>query len=333
MTLGAVLAFVLAAVGTPVFRKAALAWGLLDLPNPRSSHREVVARGGGVPLLLAATLAAVAAAPSGGETRAAVLAVVVGLAAVAAVGLWDDRHGLSPWTRLAFHLAAAGGVVAVTGGFARLPLPSPWDVPIGLAGKALAVLWIVAVVNFYNFLDGIDGLAGIQGVVTGAGLALAAWDPAAAVLGSVLAGSCLGFLIHNWSPARIFLGDVGSGALGFAFAASPFLAPPAARESAVLFVALSLWLFLADATWTLFRRVARGDRWHEAHREHLYQRLVASGWSHARVTGLIGVGSLGLTLVALLAWQGPGSVWGWLGLALAAIFFTGEVLLAGRGAR
>jgi glycosyltransferase WbpL len=328
--LGAALAFLLAALGTPAFRKAALAWGLLDLPNPRSSHQEVVARGGGIPLLLAAGVGLVLAAPPQSVGRAPMVTVVVGLLVIAGVGLWDDRHGLSPWWRLAFHLAAAVAVVGVTGGLDRLPLPSPGDVPIGSAGKALAVLWIVAVINFYNFLDGIDGLAGVQGVVTGTGLALAAWDPAAAALGSVLAGACLGFLVHNWSPARIFLGDVGSGALGFAFAAAPFLAPPASRAPAVLFVALSLWLFLADATWTLVQRVFRGDRWHEAHRQHLYQRLVISGWSHSRVTALIGSGSLCLTLMALEAWRGTQPSWHWLGLGLASTLFGMEMLLARR---
>jgi UDP-N-acetylmuramyl pentapeptide phosphotransferase/UDP-N-acetylglucosamine-1-phosphate transferase len=95
-----------------------------------------------------------------------------------------------------------------------------------------------------------------------------------------------------------------------------------------LFVALSLWLFLADATWTLVRRVSRGDRWHEAHREHVYQQLVISGWSHARVAGLVGSGSLCLTLVALLTWRGAPPSGLWLGLALASSLFGAEMLLA-----
>ena len=326
--LGAAVAFLLAALGTPLFRKAAIARGLVDLPNARSSHRAAVARGGGIPLLLAAAIGFVIAAPSRPGGRATMATVAMGLLVVASVGLWDDRRGLSPWRRLVFHGAAAVAVVWVTGGLARLPLPSPADIPIGPAGNALAVLWIVAVINFYNFLDGIDGLAGLQGVVTGTGIALAAWDPAAAALGSVLAGACLGFLIHNWSPARIFLGDVGSGALGFAFAAAPFLAAPDSRAPAVLFVALSLWLFLADASWTLVRRASRGDRWHQAHREHVYQQLVISGWSHSRVTRLVGSGSLCLTLVALQTWRGARPSWLWLSLALASSLFGAEMLLA-----
>ena len=126
-----------------------------------------------------------------------------------------------------------------------------------------------------------------RALVTGTGLALAGWDPFAAAAGAAIAGGCGGFLLHNWSPARIFMGDVGSGTLGFLFAAVPLLAPPIERPRAVLFVATSLSLFLADATWTLVKRVARGARWYEAHREHAYQRLVIGGWTHARTTTLL----------------------------------------------
>ena len=128
-------------------------------------------------------------------------------------------------------------------------------------------------VNFFNFLDGIDGLAAVQAVVTAAGIALAGWDPFAALLAAALAGATAGFLPYNWSRASIFLGDVGSYFLGYTLATLPLAAPPASRPQAVLFVALSLWLFLADAAWTLVRRARSGAPWYAAHREHLYQQL------------------------------------------------------------
>jgi Fuc2NAc and GlcNAc transferase len=211
------------------------------------------------------------------------------------------------------------------GGLSRLPLPPPLDVALGGSGLVLAILWMVAVVNFYNFLDGIDGLAALQGVITGLGIAIAGWHPIATAAGVALCGACIGFLVFNWSPARVFLGDVGSGLLGFAFASLPFLAPPSERPRAVLFVALSLWLFLADAAWTLARRAARGARLSEPHREHVYQRLVARGLGHAPVAAALGVGSAALTALALLAWR-EGGAWAWTALAAASVLFALELL-------
>jgi len=320
----AVIAFGVASALTAAFRRAAFAWGFLDRPNERSSHEGIVPRGGGAALVLA-VVSGLAVASGTWQWGPGVVAVLAGLALMSGVGLWDDRWGLSPWSRLLFQVIAAAAVVWAAGGLESAPLPPPLDVPLGL-GPALAVFWIVTVINFYNFLDGIDGLAGVQGLITGAGLALAGWDPFSAACGAAVAGACGGFLLHNWAPARIFMGDVGSGALGFLLASAPLLAP-GARSRSVLFMAVSLWLFLADATWTLARRVARGERWHQAHREHLYQRLVAQGWSHARVTTLIGLGSLVLTLLALWAWRSGDTRWWWLSLAAAVVFFGIEIRL------
>jgi UDP-N-acetylmuramyl pentapeptide phosphotransferase/UDP-N-acetylglucosamine-1-phosphate transferase len=335
MSLAALVAIVAlcAAVTTAVFVRVAPRFGLVDVPNARSSHAVPVPRGGGVALLVGAAIGVVVARPfdTGGVSPAA-LAVGAGALLVALVGLADDRYGLSPLPKLLAQVAAAVLVVAAVGGLERLPLPAPLDVALGPLGAALGVLWIVAVVNFYNFMDGIDGIASLQGAVTGTGLALAAWSAPAALLGGALAGGCLGFLLHNWSPARVFLGDVGSGMLGFACAAAPFLAVPAERPAATLFVALSLWLFLADAAWTLGARVVRGARWHEAHREHAYQRLVMAGWSHPRVAALVGAGSALLTALALAAWRsGMPALW-WSALAVAVALAAAEIAGARRAA-
>jgi UDP-N-acetylmuramyl pentapeptide phosphotransferase/UDP-N-acetylglucosamine-1-phosphate transferase len=297
----ALFAFAVALAATPAIRLAALRTRMVDVPGPRSSHARVTPRGGGL-ALLAAVLAAVLLYPAA-VARADRVAWLAAFAALALVGLADDRFSLPASWRLGLQAAAAAGFVALAGGFDRLPLPAPLDVPLSAGGGPLAVLWIVAVVNFYNFLDGIDGLAVLQGTVTATGIVLAAWDPVASLFAAALAGGCAGFLLFNWSPARIFLGDTGSLALGFGLAALPLLAPPPQRSRAVYFVAVSLWLFLADATFTLLRRFARGARWDEAHREHLYQRLVLSGWSHGAVALALGAGALALTGVALLGWR------------------------------
>jgi Fuc2NAc and GlcNAc transferase len=328
----ALLALSLAAVvaGTAAFLRRAPQWGLLDRPNARSSHARVTPRGGGLALLLAVALALGLGAPWAGIGRAAVAAVAATVA-VALAGLADDRWGLPAWPRFAVQGLAAAAVAWTAGGLARLPLPPPLDLPLGLFGFAVSVVWLVSVVNFYNFLDGIDGLAALQGAVTGLGVALAGWHPLASAAGVALCGACIGFLVFNWSPARVFLGDVGSGLLGFAFAALPFLAPPSDRPRALLFVALSLWLFLADALWTLFRRAARGERLAQPHREHVYQRLIGTGLGHAAVAAALGAGSVVTTALGLVALR-AGGAWTWAALAAAAGLFALELLaLARRG--
>lgn len=309
------LAFVTAAAVTPLWRELARRAGFLDEPGPRSSHAVATPRGGGAAILAgAAAGAAAAGAPPDGAGAAALL---TGVGVLALVGLLDDRFGLPALAKLAAQGLAAALVVAVCGGLARVPLPSPLDPPLGPFGGAAAVIWILVVVNAYNFLDGIDGLAALQGVVTGAGLCalLGGGFPAAVALG--LAGGCAGFLPWNWSRATVFMGDVGSNLVGYTLAALPLLLPDGRREEGVLFLMLSLWLFLADAVWTRLRRLARGGRWYAAHREHVYQRLVATGLGHASVALLIGSGSAVLTLAALAS---PGAT-----LVLAALAFPALV--------
>jgi UDP-N-acetylmuramyl pentapeptide phosphotransferase/UDP-N-acetylglucosamine-1-phosphate transferase len=319
--MAALVAFAVALAATPAVRFAAVRSGLLDVPGPRSSHARATPRGGGLAVAAALVAALLFLAP--GREGPEVPALLLAAGAVALLGLLDDRFSLPAAWRLVLQSVAAAALVAAAGGFDRLPLPAPLDAPLGPLGGPAAVVWILAVVNFYNFLDGIDGLAALQGALTGLGIALAGWDPFASFLGAALAGGCAAFLVFNWSPARIFLGDVGSLLLGFSFAALPLLAPPAARPRAVAFVALSLWLFLADAAFTLVRRFARGARWDEAHREHLYQRLVAAGATHRAVALAIGAGSALLTAAALLAWRRDGAL-EVAAAALAASLFAAE---------
>jgi Fuc2NAc and GlcNAc transferase len=318
------VACILALALTPALRALARRLGLLDRPNPRSSHQAVVPRGGGLAIALGA-LGALAVAGAGLEGPAT--PVLLGALALALVGLYDDRFSLPAGVRIAAQLVVAVAVVVALGGLERLPLPRPLDWRLGALGLPLAALWIVAVVNFFNFLDGIDGLATLQAVVTGTGIAIAAWDASLALLAGALAGAAAGFLPFNWERASVFLGDVGSYFLGFTLAALPLGAVPEWRPGAVLFVAVSLWLFLADATWTLARRGLRGERIHVAHREHIYQQLAAR-FGHARVTLSIGLASAALTAVALLALATGSAAWGWTALGLATAFFAAEAAAA-----
>jgi len=322
-----VIALALALGLTPALRAGAYKLGLLDRPNPRSSHNKSIPRGGGVAVLIAVLGALLLGDPTW-EWERRTAAVLLGAVILAVVGLCDDRFSLTPGIRITAQLLVALGATAVLGGLERLPLPPPLDQPLGQLGTPIAALWIVAVMNFFNFLDGIDGLAALQATITAAGIAIAGWDPAVGLLAAALAGAALGFLPFNWAPASVFLGDVGSYFLGFTLAALPLAATNEWRSRAVLFVALSLWLFLADATWTLVRRGLRGERVHEAHREHLYQRL-ARRFGHARVTLSIGLASAALTAVALTAQWSGSAAWAWAALALAAAFFAAEAAAAG----
>jgi Fuc2NAc and GlcNAc transferase len=309
------VAFGTALLVTPLVRALARRRGLLDQPNERSSHRTLTPRGGGLAVVIGLA-AALLARPGDWTATPPVVALLAGGAVVALIGLADDRFRLAPLPRLLGQLAVALALVRATGGLERLPLPPPADLPLGPFSGLTTVLWVLAVLNFMNFMDGIDGIAGLQTCITGAALALAGWDASASFVAAALVGGGLGFLAFNWSPASIFLGDVGSGFLGFVLASLPLLAPPRSRSAAVLLTATSLLLFLLDATTCLLRRMARGEKWYEAHRQHLYQRWVAAGASHARVSTWVGVGSAVLTVSALLAWRSGDRAWAWAALLL-----------------
>jgi UDP-N-acetylmuramyl pentapeptide phosphotransferase/UDP-N-acetylglucosamine-1-phosphate transferase len=240
---------------------------LIDLPNERSSHAVPKPRGGGMAIVLI-TLAGSALWMTPRIAVAAAAALVI-----AAVSFADDLRHLPATLRLAVQIVAALAV-------ALLFVPWVW-VP-------LAVLWIVGLTNAYNFMDGIDGIAGGQAVVAGLAwgwLGTRAGEPALAAIGLLIAGSSAGFLLYNWQPARIFMGDVGSAFLGFTFAA---LAVIGARANPKLAVAgvLVVWPFVADALFTFLRRAWRRERVMEAHKSHLYQRLNQRGLSHAAVASI-----------------------------------------------
>lgn len=280
--LAPVLAFVLAALATRwLARVPRVLAALVDRPNARSLHAGIIPRTGG----LALTAALVAAALLlGSARRLSVEELWIGLAAgvVAVVSLLDDRGELAPGYRLAAHAAAAALLIAAGLQVSRLEWPgwslvlAPW-LAVGFTG-----LWVVWMINLYNFMDGMDGLAGgmaVFGFGTLAVLGGRADDWEFALLGASVAAAAGGFLLGNFPPARIFLGDLGSTVLGLLAAALSLLG--AHRGLFPLWVAgLAFSPFLVDATWTLLRRAGRRERLWQAHRSHHYQRLVLAGWSH-----------------------------------------------------
>lgn len=295
-------ACVLSCFLTGLIRRYALRAGILDVPNARSSHTTVTPRGGGM-AIVAVTLSGISLLGILSIVPAPLACALTGGGAlVAAAGWLDDRRGLSSSARAAVHTAAAAWALAWLGGMPKVQA-GPFVLHLGLLGWLTALVGIVWMTNLYNFMDGIDGLSASEAVMVGGigGLFLFwAGSPGAAGAAWMIAGAAAGFLIWNWAPARIFMGDVGSGFLGYAFAV---LALFSENRDALPLVGWSLLLgvFIVDATATLIRRIFQGETWYEAHRSHAFQRAVQSGYSHSHVT--VAVMALNL-LLALLAWAG-----------------------------
>jgi Fuc2NAc and GlcNAc transferase len=297
----AAVAFVAALALVGLTRRIALARAVLDVPNERSSHTVPTPVGGGIAIVLAATAALVALRALDQLDVELLIALGGGGLAVAAVGLLDDRYRLAPRTRIVVHFAAALWALAWLGGLPPLRLGSTL-VDTGWFGYALGALGIVWTLNLFNFMDGIDGLAGTEAVFvtfSGALLATASPVPGVAPAAVAIGAASAGFLVWNWPPAKIFMGDVGSGYLGYAIAV---LALAAARTDPS---ALSAWFvlggaFFVDATLTLARRVVRGQRVQEAHRSHAYQRLARRWRSHGAVT--VAVAMINVVWLLPCAW-------------------------------
>ena len=277
---------------------------VIDHPNDRSLHEQPTPRGGGVGIVLPVVFAlGVAPAWLAGDATAVWFAVLS--LAVAVVGLVDDVRSLSALVRLVFQLLVAALFVHVVAGWSVLEWPGLGRVDLGVLKTPVTVVFIVWLTNAYNFMDGIDGIAGLQAVVAGIGWVGAGFylgDLLLATAGAAVAGASLGFLWFNWSPASIFMGDVGAPFLGFVFAGLTAYAStrsPTAATAGVLFVSP----FLFDTAVTLIRRATRGENLLRAHRSHLYQRLVLQGASHASTSllygGLAAIGVAGgWTLIA-----------------------------------
>jgi UDP-N-acetylmuramyl pentapeptide phosphotransferase/UDP-N-acetylglucosamine-1-phosphate transferase len=274
--------FAIALAGTWLARRYALRTALLDHPGERRSHAVATPRGGGIAIAVALVPVLVAICLQGGGARTLSLAVLGGLALVAGIGWWDDHRPLHPAPRLAVHVVAAAllawGLNAAGA-----------DAVVAGSGFVLALV----LVNVWNFMDGIDGLAGSQALVASAAYALFAGSGPVAWLGVALAAACAGFLPFNLPRARIFLGDVGSGTLGYLLATLVALSLPIAGRTAAPLLLLPLLAFGVDASLTLARRMLRGERWWEPHVQHAYQAQ-ARRRGHAAVTA----GYLGVTIAA-----------------------------------
>lgn len=300
--IGAPMLIALSALLTFCVRRWALVARMLDVPGARSSHDVPMPRGGGLAIVITTSAGVGAAAAAGFIDPALACALLIGGLAVAWIGFKDDRDHVPARVRFCVHTLAAGWALFVIGGVPPVQFGGQ-SIELGWAGDVIGIVAIVWVINLFNFMDGIDGLAASEGVFVAAGgaalLAVGASLSSVSVAALVVAAASCGFLVWNWPPARIFMGDVGSGYLGYAIAV---LALAATRETpAGIFIWLILGgTFFADATVTLLRRMWRRERVYEAHRYHAYQFLARRWNSHQRVTLMVLVLNVALLLPA--AW-------------------------------
>jgi len=289
--------FCIGVAGTWLARHYAIRQSLIDQPGERRSHSVATPRGGGIAIVISLLVAAIAIGLRQPAQAPLMLAFGVGLLMVAGIGWVDDHRPLSPWIRLGVHVLASGLFALVVGDL----YDSLW---IGLA----AFGGTLVLTNVWNFMDGINGLAASQALIAAVGLAWMAgggWG----LLGLALAAACAGFLPFNFPKARIFMGDVGSGAIGFALGALCVVAGARMGERFAL-VLMPVSLFLVDSGLTLLRRLLRGERWWTPHTQHAYQ-VWSRAAGHGRVTVAYALVSLGVIMA------------GWGGMPRDAFFIAG----------
>jgi len=304
-----------------------MARSLLDVPNARSSHAVATPRGGGVAIVLATLAAMPLLASTGALAWPIVWGFCGGGALVGLIGFLDDRGPIGRRWRLLGHFSAAAWVLVWLGGLPSLTVMG-LVLDLGWLGHALAVLYLVWILNLTNFMDGLDGIAGVEVITVCLGGALlyvmagTATTSLAAPL--VLASATFGFLVWNWPPAKIFMGDVGSGFLGLMLAGFSLQAGWVSPKLFWGWVIL-LGVFIVDATVTLVGRVVRGEKFYEAHRSHGYQQAAELCRAHQPVTLAVGAINLFWLLpVAMLV--GVNSVDGVLGVLIAYTPLVAAVL-------
>ena len=321
--------FFVAAVSTALtglFRGYAVKNSLLDRPNPRSSHVVPTPRGGGMAIVVAFLVASLFLWRSD-LVPAKVVFIITGCGGlVALIGCVDDHRHLRPLVRFCTHAASAAAALFLLDHFPSLPLFTGTVDP-GVPGYILGGVSLVWLLNLYNFMDGIDAIAGLEAISVAGGGAFIIWynqgDQGYAFWLLLLAAATAGFLVWNWPPAKIFMGDGGSGFLGFVLG---ILAIASSIDGAI-----NVWswmilfgVFLVDATVTLIRRVFRGEIFYKAHRSHAYQVLARRLGSHLKIS----LAALGINLFWLFPLAFLASSFSQWGVACMVVALTPLVFLA-----
>ena len=283
-----------------------------DTPSSRGLHQHVVPRGAGLAILAGVAVVGMLGHLQGIRNVELTLVTVASLIGVGVMGFLDDRFNLGVGLRLFAGLALT--TLLVLGSLGDHPIllfgqGYDWPLWVLMLIGALGIFWLM---NLFNFMDGADGVAGVQGLVASSVLAI--WFASSGkeflvLVNVALAGACFGFLWFNWSPARVFLGDVGSLALGAWFGLMSLIGVTRYGLPLEAFLIL-LGVFVFDATLTLVQRLLQGKRVIQAHREHLYQKLILAGWSHRGVSILIGIMALVAAFLATMTvWNPDRGLW------------------------
>ncbi|MCH9695871.1 MAG: glycosyltransferase family 4 protein [Gammaproteobacteria bacterium] len=326
-----VIAFLVSVAVTGWMRSYALRANMLDVPNHRSSHQVATPRGGGLSIVLVFVVAVITLLLVRDLDKNAAVGFLLGGSLVAGIGFVDDRSSISAKWRFLVQIIAAVIVVVCIGGLPAVQI-GPLTSDFGVFGYAMAVIFAVWFTNAFNFMDGIDGIAASEAICIAVGGFVLASDTthAASVLLAALSAATLGFLMWNWPPAKIFMGDVGSAFLGFILIG---IALHASHEGLV-----SVWswlilagIFVVDATVTLSTRMVRRYDWLSAHRDHAYQKASRRYGSHARVTmAVVAINSVWLFPLSFLANRAPENGWWLTVVAWAPLILLSFWLGAGR---
>lgn len=275
---------------------------MLDIPNERSSHYEPTLRGGGIGIVVSIIMSicllflANEIVPDKKH-----IAFILGLFAVSLTGYLSDKFNISIVTRLSIQIVISMLMVVFIG---MIRFPVFQNMPF--LGVIITLIWITGLANIYNFMDGIDGLAAVQGIVLGAAaivFGIALNNHFIMFFGAAIAGAVLGFLRLNITPAKIFMGDTGSYAIGFIAAAITLF-----DNRLFVPVAIVMGTFLFDTTITLIRRVVNGERWYEAHKSHFYQRALKLGYSHMQISAFLGSAAVVYLLLSIVYLKGSFSI-------------------------
>ncbi len=280
-----IILFLLSSAGVYFYQSCALRYQLLDIPNQRSMHQTSIPRGAGMVFVLLWCCSLLFLKQQDYLSLQDLLLLLPAGCLLSVLGFVDDRYGLSAGKRLIIQCLVAGLFMAILGDCTALRLWGYTPVYLGLLAPAMAIFLLVWSINAYNFMDGIDGISGVEAVsVLGMGTWLF-WDQG--VRGMALASGALvcvvsGFLLWNWPKAKIFMGDAGSYALGFAVAAFALIGDQH-YGIPLMFWLMLYGVFCFDASATLLRRLYRGEKLSEAHCLHAYQRLQRAGFSTVRI--------------------------------------------------
>ena len=273
-------------INVSYIRQLALQHQILDHPNERSSHSIPMPRGGGLAIVIL-VLALSLWVANQTELNRSVLYIVLS-AILAMVGWRDDLFSLPPYYRFLVQGLVATISILGMGYFRIVRIPLLGELDLGAVGIVITFLWIIGMINAYNFMDGIDGMAGGVAVVAGLGwmiLSSNVQNPFVFWVALSIAATSLGFLGHNWPPAKIFMGDVASTFLGYSFAALPLLSADQSGD-ALTMGTLLMWTVIMDTFLTFLRRLVKGENILSGHRLHLFQQLVMGGYKHGTISAL-----------------------------------------------